>query len=481
MPIKCHQCGFENPDGFAFCGRCGTRLDAILAAPSIDERQATVKQLKEAGDAAKRSAETRIALEHYQQALALLDSAIMTSDATLHVQLIKQRFDILAERYPLWPSAGWPNRIEPDLQEMLALARRAGDGTRLSTAITALARFYLNDGRDEPARPLLEEAVSLLRTQSDRAGEAAVLADLAHMNWRAGQFESVANAFQRAHELRRHMGEPAGLARSYFDLGLLYRDGLSQPFHAVSHFEKSLEFARLTGEAELETRGLIGMGVSWTRLGDAVRARAVLEQAQRKAAEINSAEQSAWLLIAQADALRESGSPSASRVSDRAVAAATELQLPDLEWSALAGHVLIGQAVGAWNHTRAALDRMQELERAGLKLHAYCAIWSNSLMARMQLHTGQPNPASETSTRAIEALQAHGLYGVPVPQAILWTHFETLSNTQDPSAMHYLRQAREAMLAQANTIGDGGLRAHFLRDVAINRAIGDDWARIHNT
>jgi hypothetical protein len=35
------------------------------------------------------------------------------------------------------------------------------------------------------------------------------------------------------------------------------------------------------------------------------------------------------------------------------------------------------------------------------------------------------------------------------------------------------------MLTQANTINDGALRARFLRDVAINRAIGDDWANRH--
>ncbi len=478
MAVKCSQCGFENPDGFSFCGRCGTRLDADGAVPSIDEQQATIQQFKEAGDAAKRDAETAVALERYQQALALLDSAIMASNATLHVQLVKQRFDILAERYPLWPSAGQPERVEPDLQEMLALARRAGDGSRLSTAITVLARFYLSDGRSELARPLLEEAISLLRTRSDRTGEAAALADLARVNWRTGRFEGVPDALQRAHELRRHVGEPDGLARSYFDLGLLYRDGLSQPFHAVSHFEKSLEFARLTGNVELETRSLIGMGVSWTRLGDALRARATLEQAQHKAAEIRSAEQMAWLLVAQVDALRESGSAEAGSLSQRAVSAATEQRSPDLEWSALASHVLIGQAAGGWHHTLAALERMQELEQGG-RLHAYCAIWSNALLARTQLRTGRPGPAGEASMQAISALQAHGHAGVPLPQAILWMRFEVLSSANDPSAAHYLRQAREAMLMQANTIGDGALRAHFLRDVSINRAIGDDWARIH--
>ena len=476
--MTCHQFGFENPDGFAFCGRCGARLDAAPAAPSIDERLATIQQLKEAGDTARRGGETAVALERYQQALALLDSAIMASSAAHHMQLVKQRFDILAERHSLWPSTDHPDRVEPDLQEMLTLARRAGDGLRLSTAITTLARFYLNDGRGEPARPLLEEAVSLLRTQSDRAGEAAVLADLARVNWRAGQFEGVAGALQRAHELRRHAGDPAGLAQSYFDLGLLYRDGLSQPFHAVNHFEKSLEFARLTGDVELETRDLIGLGVGWTRLGDAVRARATLDQAQRKAAEIRSAEHMAWLLVAQAEALRESGSAEAGRLSQHAVSAATEQQRPDLEWNALAVHVMIGQAAGGWNHTLAALDRMQELEQGG-GLHAYCPIWSSTLLARTQLRLGQPGRAGEASTRAIGALQAHGAAGVPLPQAILWARFEILSGANDPSAVQYLRQARETLLTQANTIGDGALRAHFLRDVSINRAIGDDWARVH--
>src|SRR5215471_14535931 len=32
----CPSCGSENPDGFAFCGRCGTKLEA---APAVEERR----------------------------------------------------------------------------------------------------------------------------------------------------------------------------------------------------------------------------------------------------------------------------------------------------------------------------------------------------------------------------------------------------------------------------------------------------------
>ncbi len=478
MSTQCPQCGFGNPDGFAFCGKCGTRLEVAATAPGGDDRQTTVLRLKDEGGSAKRSGDPATALERYQQALALLDSAILASDATLHVQYLKTRFDILAERLPLWAATGRPDRVEPDLEEMLGLARRAGDGARLAKAITTLARYYLADRRDELARPLLEEAVSLLHTQSDRAGEAAAVADLAHMNWRAGRFEVVADALQRAHELRRHIAEPAGLAQSYYDLGLLYRDGLSHPFHAVSHFEKSIELARQAAEAELETRGLVGLGTSWARLGDYAQARSVLEQAHQKAAAIGSAEPQAWLLVAQADVLRETGSAEARPVADRAVAKAIEVDVPDLEWNALLGRARISQTTGAWNDARTSIERMQALERGG-GLHAYCAIWSNALLARTYLHAGQPELAAGVSNRAIDTLQSHGFAGVPTPQAILWSHFEVLSSQDDPSAFHFLRQARELMLMQANTIGDGSLRARFLRDVSVNRAIGDDWIRRH--
>jgi tetratricopeptide (TPR) repeat protein len=475
--MKCPHCGFENPDGFAFCGRCGTAL-APAPAAQPEDRSATLRQLKEAGDAAKRDGNAAAAIEHYQQALALLDSVITSADVTLQVQLLKQRFDVLYERCSLWASLGQPERIEPELQDMLTLARRAGDGERLSRAITALARFYVSNRRDDLARPLLEEATSLLRTHGNRAGEAEALADLARANWRAGDFDGVANMLQRAHELRRQIADPAGLARSYFDLGLLYRDGLSQPFHAAGHFEKAIEHTRHIADGELETRILIELGVSWTRLGDYVHARTALELAQRKTDEIQSAEPSARLLVAQAEVLRETGSPEAKAVIDRAVALVADLPGPELEWSALCGRVTIGQAGGAWSDTTQAIDRMQALERAG-GLHAYCAIWSNSFMARTLLHTDRRDLALDASARAVNALQAQGFIGLPLPQAILWTHSEVLLSANDPLAFHYLRQAREAMLAQANSIGDGALRAHFLRDVSANRVIGDDWARRH--
>ncbi len=480
MPRKCPQCGFENPDGFAFCGQCGNRLDAAPPAPSADDdREATVRQLKQAGDDAKRSADPAAALERYQQALALIDSVILASDATLHMQFLKARFDILLERYPLWASIGRPDRVEPDLQEMLALARRAGDGRRLATAITTLAQFHLDSRQDNRARPLLEEAVSLMRTQSDRAGEASALADLAQMDWRAGRFGAVADAFQRAHELRRHVADPAGLARSYFDLGLLYRDGLSHPFHAVSHFEKSIELARHTADGELETRGLIALGMSWSRLGDYAHAGTMLEQAGRKAAEIESAVQRAWVLVAQADMLRETDSAQARPIIERAVAMTIEVDVPELEWNALLGRARIAQTGRAWHDARASIERMQTLERSG-GLHAFCTIWSTALLARTHLHTGQMPSAEAVSDQAATRLQSHGFAGVPMPQFILWSHYEVLSGSDAQSAFHFLRQARELMLSQANTINDGSLRARFLRDVSMNRAIGDDWIRRHS-
>ena len=472
--MKCPQCGFENPDGFSFCGRCGTRLEATSAHSPAD-RQATIRQLKEAGDKARQGANPVAALEHYQQALALLDSVISASDATLQVELLKQRFDLLAERCSLWVSLGQLDRIEPDLEDMLALARRSGDGSRLSRAITTLARFYLDRRRYEACQSLLEEAVSLLHTQSDWPGEAAALADLAHVTWRTGTFDHVAEAFQRAHELRLRAADPAGLARSYFDLGLLYRDGMSHAIHAVAHFDKSIEFARHSGDAELEARALIELGLSWTRLGDYAQARTVLDEAQPKAAD---AAVSAQLLITQAEMLRETQSSEAAQAAERAVVMTTDLRQPDLEWGALCTQVRVAHAYSEWQAVLEPIDRMQQLERAA-SLHAYCAIWSNSLLARSQLHTDQLDLAMATSTRAAQALQSHGSPGVPVPQAILWAHFEVLSAANDPSAFHYLRQARETMLTQANTISDSALRARFLRDVTANRSIGDDWTRRH--
>src|SRR5512146_72577 len=42
---RCPQCGFDNPSGFAFCGRCGTPLtEQVPAAPPIqNENQPDLK------------------------------------------------------------------------------------------------------------------------------------------------------------------------------------------------------------------------------------------------------------------------------------------------------------------------------------------------------------------------------------------------------------------------------------------------------
>ncbi|HJW82837.1 MAG TPA: hypothetical protein VJ754_00910 [Anaerolineae bacterium] len=298
---------------------------------------------------------------------------------------------------------------------------------------------------------------------------------MARVKWRVGKFDHVAEAFQRAHELRRNIADPSGLARSYFDLGVLYRDGLSHAIHAVAHFDKSIEFARHSSDIALETRARIELGLSWTRLGDFARAGSVLDEAEAQAAE---AALSVRLLVARAEMLRDSGSPDAAGAAEHALAMASDLQQPDLEWDAHLARAVVQQASGEWQAALGPIERMQQLERSG-GLHAYCAIRSSSLLARSHLRTGQLEAALVTSTRAAQALHGHGSSGVPVPQAILWTHFEVLCAANDPSAFHTLRQAREVMLAQANTISDGALRARFLRDVPINRCVGDDWTRQH--
>jgi len=203
-----------------------------------------------------------------------------------------------------------------------------------------------------------------------------------------------------------------------------------------------------------------------------------VDQAEHTIDRTRSTDVLVWLTVALADVARETRAAEAPDLAARAVALAAEQRFPDLEWCALTSQTQIAQAMHHWHDTPALLRRMAEIESSGV-LHAYCAIWRNTLLARAQLHLDDADAARDASARAVSALEKHGLAGVPVPQAILWTRFEVASRSRDPSAIHYLRQAREAMLSQANTIGDSGLRSHFLRDVTIHRAIGDDWAKVH--
>jgi tetratricopeptide (TPR) repeat protein len=360
---------------------------------------------------------------------------------------------------------------------MLGVARRTGDGARLAKALGALAHFHLARRQYDPARPLMDELASLYRSLNDRDGEASTLAELAFLNWRQGRFESVSDALQRAHELRRHLGDPSGLAQSYFDLGLLYRDGLSQAFYAANHFERAIELAHQS-VAPLEQQGLVDLGVSWLCMGDKTRARMALDQAQRQIDAHGLPEQKTALLMALALLQHAGASGEASGTAARAVALSGELMQPDLEWAALCTRARIDQEREDWDTAQLSIDRMRGLEQ-NHALYAYCAIWSNALQARNHLYTGHPRAAVDASTYAIHGLQSHGQPGLPLPQMILWIHFEVLNHTHDQATLHFLRQARETMLAQANTIADSALRASFLRDVAINRSIGDQWARMH--
>jgi hypothetical protein len=111
IAMKCSNCGFENPEGFAYCGKCGHKLAPPPMPDHANDQQATIQQLRQSADAALDRGDKIAALRNYSDALALLDSELMASDASLHLYYLKLRFDLLAARWPLWDSNGQRERV----------------------------------------------------------------------------------------------------------------------------------------------------------------------------------------------------------------------------------------------------------------------------------------------------------------------------------------------------------------------------------
>jgi non-specific serine/threonine protein kinase len=207
---------------------------------------------------------------------------------------------------------------DANLHVTLDQAVQLGDtGTALGLG-AALWRYWLVRGHLRRGRESLDRALALPAAEQLHAVRADALTGAGTLAHNASDFDVAALYLSEALELRRRLGDTAGVARSLADLGWLAWHRAEFPeAKRLSH--ETLELSRTLGDKRLMALALSNLG--WVAMfqGDYPTARTSFEQGLELRRELADRRGAAYMLLSLAWTASKSGDPA------RAISLAEEI------------------------------------------------------------------------------------------------------------------------------------------------------------
>jgi predicted ATPase len=121
------------------------------------------------------------------------------------------------------------------------------------------------------ARGLTEQCLELRRELGDRAGMAAALKDVGNLAFDTGDFDSARGHYEQALELWKEVDDKRGVAQALNNLGVVARMQ-DDPRRAIDYYEESRDVFHALGDDEGIARSLMNQGAATLEAGDPVRA-----------------------------------------------------------------------------------------------------------------------------------------------------------------------------------------------------------------
>jgi CHAT domain-containing protein/predicted negative regulator of RcsB-dependent stress response len=243
------------------------------------------------------------------------------------------------------------------LQEAHRLAARSPHA-RLDLQVTeALARCLQEEGDNDRARAVREEALARARALHDPLSVGIFLNGLAALQLRAGLYARAAQTFLEASRQAHAVGAiDDELARRLRAGNALV--SLAQLDSAQAIYERALDDARRAGVAAREVQALTRMGSLLRQRGDPAQALALFAQAHAVADAHHVALLDTWpTLLAEGNALVELGRYKEALAALESIRAITESQDPRSHASVLNSIGNCHQHLGALAAARAAYDQ----------------------------------------------------------------------------------------------------------------------------
>jgi predicted ATPase/class 3 adenylate cyclase len=193
------------------------------------------------------------------------------------------------------------------IQELTTIAQAGGGSQDLRVdALWLEARAMFYAGETAEARPQLEEALSLARTNRYIRGEYNALAQLGIWHWSNGDFESAVKLLKHALDLIRKAGDIRRELDMLINLGIVTKD-MYRFAESRAHYEEAQRIAGKIGDRSGEASLLNNMGRASIAAGDFVHAIAYCTEAVQRAAEVNEPTVQGLALHNLSEAYREFG------------------------------------------------------------------------------------------------------------------------------------------------------------------------------
>ncbi|MER5639453.1 tetratricopeptide repeat protein [Kitasatospora sp. NPDC002227] len=171
----------------------------------------------------------------------------------------------------LYTATARPELALRRLREALEIRRRTGDGRAEALTLTTIGTALHNSGDQAQAVELHSLAAAVAHRLGDRYAEGIALSNLGETLCRLGWFGEAAECQQQALAIHRAIGDRYGEAFSLDLLGEVAREN-GRFAEALDLYGRSLAMRRELGNAHGE--GLVerNIGLTWSTLGDPVRA-----------------------------------------------------------------------------------------------------------------------------------------------------------------------------------------------------------------
>ncbi|MGA2721362.1 MAG: tetratricopeptide repeat protein [Bryobacteraceae bacterium] len=243
-------------------------LEQVLAASrQRDDRQRTALALLGLAEASRTEGDMAAAQKRLEEAL---DIARETGNEGLEARIHLNLGNILN-------NTGHPKDGRTDYEQAQYLAEKTGDRATLASALGSLGILDYVQGDLAIAEERFDRSLKLKREIGDRSSIGYTLGHLARVKEWQGDAEGARKLWQEACQTHEALGERDRLDGCRIDSAIL----AIQSGHAA---EVQRELERIAASSDLPSPGTSAYRVlaeSWLARGDAVEARAAIDQAQR--------------------------------------------------------------------------------------------------------------------------------------------------------------------------------------------------------
>lgn len=241
----------------------------------IKDRKDLCKTQIELGIIHSKLAETREAIQYFEQALAIaqefgdrrIEGACLGNLGIVYSHLGEQRKAICC--------------LEEALKISRNIADRTGEGNRLGN----LGNVYLHLGEPRKAIENYEQALKISRDTENRRSEGNHLGNLGIAYSDVGELRKAIDYYEQALKISREIADRMVEGNFLGNLGLAYLD-LGEPLKAIEYHNHALKISREIGDRRGEGSDLGNLGLAYSHLNELHKAIEYYERALEISKEI---------------------------------------------------------------------------------------------------------------------------------------------------------------------------------------------------